>query len=47
METEPSMVQNPTIFLNRNVEKNFNELQGKKIIQERRFHPSMILCKEI
>ncbi|MBA0573508.1 hypothetical protein Golob_000780, partial [Gossypium lobatum] len=47
MEIEPSMVQNPSSFLNLNVEKYFNELQGNTFIQERAFDPSMILCKEI
>ncbi|MBA0670514.1 hypothetical protein Goklo_025194 [Gossypium klotzschianum] len=47
MEMEPSMRQNPSSFLNTNVEKYFNELQGKTFIQERGFAPSMILCKEI
>ncbi|MBA0556682.1 hypothetical protein Golob_026762 [Gossypium lobatum] len=47
METEPLMVQNPSTFPNLNVEKYFNELQGKIFIQERGFDPSLILCKEI
>ncbi|MBA0862060.1 hypothetical protein Goshw_003875 [Gossypium schwendimanii] len=47
MEMEPLMVQTPSNFPNLNVEKYFNELQGKIFIQEREFDPSMILCKEI
>ncbi|MBA0765398.1 hypothetical protein Gotri_014603 [Gossypium trilobum] len=41
------MSQNPSSFLNPNVEKYFNEIQGKTFIQERVFDPSMVLCKEI
>ncbi|MBA0570358.1 hypothetical protein Golob_004030 [Gossypium lobatum] len=41
------MVQNPSTFLNLNVEKYFNELQGKTFIQKRGFDQPMILCKEI
>ncbi|MBA0783128.1 hypothetical protein Gotri_000896 [Gossypium trilobum] len=47
MEIEPLMVQNLFSFLNLNVEKYYNELQGNTFIQERAFDPSMILCKEI
>ncbi|MBA0759778.1 hypothetical protein Gotri_022612 [Gossypium trilobum] len=41
------MVQNPSNFPNPNVEKYFNEIQGKTFIKERGFSPSMILFKEI
>ncbi|MBA0759660.1 hypothetical protein Gotri_022512 [Gossypium trilobum] len=41
------MSQNPSSFLNPNVEKYFSELQGKTFIQKRGFDPSMGLCKEI
>lgn len=37
----------PFRFSNLNVEKYFNELQGKMFIQERGFDASMIVCKEI
>ncbi|KAK5775672.1 hypothetical protein PVK06_043592 [Gossypium arboreum] len=47
METEPSMVQTPSNVPNLNIEKYFNELQGKTFIQERGFDPSIILCKVI
>ncbi|MBA0613272.1 hypothetical protein Godav_013742 [Gossypium davidsonii] len=46
-ELEPSTIQNPSSFSNPNVEKCFNELQGKTFIQERGFDSSMIMCKEI
>ncbi|MBA0577882.1 hypothetical protein Golob_006929 [Gossypium lobatum] len=39
--------QYPSSFMNPNVANYFNELQGKTFIQESRFDPSMILCKEI
>ncbi|MBA0556093.1 hypothetical protein Golob_026226, partial [Gossypium lobatum] len=41
------MSQNPSSFLNPNIEKYFNEIQGRTFIQERVFDPSMVLCKEI
>ncbi|MBA0634776.1 hypothetical protein Godav_024402 [Gossypium davidsonii] len=41
------MSQNPSRFQNPNVEKYFNELQGKTFIQEKGFDPSTVLCKEI
>ncbi|KAK5838727.1 hypothetical protein PVK06_007464 [Gossypium arboreum] len=47
IKLEPWMVQNPSCFVNLNVEKYFNELQGKTFIQERGFGPSIIFCKEI
>ncbi|MBA0755148.1 hypothetical protein Gogos_021862 [Gossypium gossypioides] len=47
MEMKPLMVQNPSMFLNTNVENNFSEFQGKTFIQERQIDPSTILCKKI
>ncbi|MBA0837804.1 hypothetical protein Goarm_009925 [Gossypium armourianum] len=46
-EPESSMVPNPSSFSNPNFGKYFVERQGKIVIQERGFDPSMTFCKEI
>ncbi|MBA0693787.1 hypothetical protein Goari_004136 [Gossypium aridum] len=46
-ESEALAVPNPSSFSNLNVEKYFNDLQGKAFIQERGFDLSMIIGEEI
>lgn len=46
-ELEPSTVPTPSDFQNMNVEKYFNELQGKTFIQERGFNSSMTISKKV